>query len=118
AILCCFTDRKKSPLPVLFSTSRFLIRVERIAETSGLTSNEEGENPLVYAQDLMERGSRASKDEISATHYRELVPECVRSYYKYGCALLYKAQEDYDLLVSRFVLKKEVCAEHGIAKGV
>ncbi|KAI7736628.1 hypothetical protein M8C21_025713 [Ambrosia artemisiifolia] len=55
----------------------------------------------------MERGSRASKDEISveatncfscALEIRELVPECVRSYYKYGCALLYKPQEDYDLL--------------------
>ncbi|KAI7744871.1 hypothetical protein M8C21_027206 [Ambrosia artemisiifolia] len=102
-----------------------------VAETSGLTSDEEGETSLAYAQQLMDRGSKANKEEdyaeatdcfsraleIRAAHYGELAPECVRSYYKYGCALLYKAQEESDPLVSGSVSKKEVSAEHGSAKG-
>lgn len=35
-----------------------------------------------------------------AAHFGELAPECVKAYYKYGCALLYKAQEEADPLVS------------------
>lgn len=31
-------------------------------------------------------------------HYGELAPECASTYYKYGCALLYKAQEETDPL--------------------
>lgn len=31
-------------------------------------------------------------------HFGELAPECVQAYYKYGCALLYKAQEEADPL--------------------
>ena len=49
-------------------------------------------------------------------HYGELAPECVRSYYKYGCALLYKAQEEADPLVSGAVAKKEVGSEHDSEK--
>ncbi|KAJ9562274.1 hypothetical protein OSB04_007434 [Centaurea solstitialis] len=49
-------------------------------------------------------------------HYGELAPECVRSYYKYGCALLYKAQEEADPLVSGAVKKKEVGSEHDSEK--
>lgn len=33
-------------------------------------------------------------------HFGELAPECVHAYYKYGCALLYKAQEEADPLGS------------------
>lgn len=33
-------------------------------------------------------------------HHGELAPECINAYYKYGCALLYKAQEEADPLVS------------------
>lgn len=40
-----------------------------------------------------------------ASHYGELAIECVDSYYKYGCALLYKAQDEADILGS--VPKKE-----------
>lgn len=35
-----------------------------------------------------------------AAHFGELAPECVAAYYKYGCALLYKAQEEADPLGS------------------
>lgn len=38
-------------------------------------------------------------------HYGELSPECVNAYYKYGCALLYKAQDEADPLGT--VPKKE-----------
>lgn len=40
-----------------------------------------------------------------AAHYGELASECVKLYYKYGCALLYKAQEEADPLGA--VPKKE-----------
>ncbi|KAL8160441.1 hypothetical protein V2J09_001978 [Rumex salicifolius] len=62
--------------------------------------------------ELMERGVKASKDqdyaeavdcfsralEIRVARYGELSPECVNAFYKYGCALLYKAQEEADPL--------------------
>ena len=38
-------------------------------------------------------------DQYRAAHFGELAPECASSYYKYGCALLYKAQEEADPLV-------------------
>ncbi|KAK7858720.1 protein hgv2 [Quercus suber] len=67
----------------------------------------------------MDRGSKALKDndfdeaaecfsralEIRVAHYGELAPECVRAYYKYGCTLLYKAQDEADPLGA--VPKKE-----------
>ncbi|XP_071711177.1 uncharacterized protein [Rutidosis leptorrhynchoides] len=91
----------------------------------------ERENSLEYAEELMERGSKANKEddfaestdcfsralEIRVAHYGELAPECVRAYYKYGCSLLYKAQEESDPLVSGSVSKKEVSAEQGSSKG-
>ncbi|PWA41679.1 acetyltransferase A, auxiliary subunit [Artemisia annua] len=90
------------------------------------TSDDDKAKSLEYAEELMEKGYKASKEddyaeatdcysralEIRAAHYGELAPECVRSYYKYGCALLYKAQEESDPLVSGAVSKKE-SAEHG-----
>lgn len=42
---------------------------------------------------------------IRVARYGELALECVTSYYKYGCALLYKAQEEADPLAT--VPKKE-----------
>ncbi|CAL5441975.1 unnamed protein product [Camellia sinensis] len=89
-------------------------------QTSTLTTSDgDREKSLEYADELMERGSKASKDhdyseatdcysrslEIRAAHYGELAPECVNSYYKYGCVLLYKAQEEADPLGA--VPKKE-----------
>ncbi|XP_059640623.1 NASP-related protein sim3 [Cornus florida] len=88
-------------------------------ETSALTSDADRENSLEYADELMEKGSNAAKEcdyaeatdcfsralEIRVAQYGELAPECVNAYYKYGCALLYKAQEEADPLGS--VPKKE-----------
>uniref|UniRef100_A0A5B6ZYJ8 Uncharacterized protein n=1 Tax=Davidia involucrata TaxID=16924 RepID=A0A5B6ZYJ8_DAVIN len=89
------------------------------AETSALTSDADREKSLEYADELMERGSKALKEndyaeatecfsralEIRVAHYGELALECVNAYYKYGCALLYKAQEEADPLAA--VPKKE-----------
>jgi HAT1-interacting factor 1 len=47
-------------------------------------------------------------------HYGELAPECVHTYYKYGCALLYKAQEEADPLGA--VPKKQEESPHGADK--
>ncbi|KAK9285157.1 hypothetical protein L1049_024343 [Liquidambar formosana] len=89
------------------------------AETSALTSDGDREKSLEFADELMERGSKAVKEgdfteatecfsralEIRVAHYGELAPECVNAYYKYGCSLLYKAQEEADPLGA--VPKKE-----------
>lgn len=42
---------------------------------------------------------------IRVAHHGELAFECANAYYKYGCALLYKAQEEADPLAT--VPKKE-----------
>ncbi|XP_057491796.1 uncharacterized protein LOC130777438 isoform X2 [Actinidia eriantha] len=88
-------------------------------ESSAVTSDGERERSLELADELMERGSNAAKNrdyaeatdcysralEIRVGHFGELAPECVNAYYKYGCALLYKAQEEADPLGT--VPKKE-----------
>ncbi|GFQ01920.1 nuclear autoantigenic sperm protein [Phtheirospermum japonicum] len=80
------------------------------AESSAVTDGGEREKSLVYADELMARGSKAAKEgdfaeatdcysralEIRVAHFGELAPECANAYYKYGCALLYKAQEEAD----------------------
>ncbi|KAI4327524.1 hypothetical protein L6164_019973 [Bauhinia variegata] len=88
-------------------------------ETSVLTSDGDLEKSLKYGDELMEKGYKAIKEqdyneaaenfsralEIRVAHYGELASECIHAYYKYGCALLYKAQEEADPLVN--VPKKE-----------
>ncbi|KAI3462790.1 hypothetical protein Pfo_019453 [Paulownia fortunei] len=85
-----------------------------VAETSVVTQDGEREKSLEYGDELMARGSKAAKErdyaeatdcysralEIRVAHFGELAPECVTAYYKYGCALLYKAQEEADPLGS------------------
>ncbi|CAI9110053.1 OLC1v1010015C1 [Oldenlandia corymbosa var. corymbosa] len=89
------------------------------AESSAGASGEKNENSLEKAEDLMDRGSKAAKEndyatatdlysralEIRVALFGELAPECVHAYYKYGCALLYKAQDEADPLGT--VPKKE-----------
>ncbi|KAL0380920.1 UNVERIFIED_CONTAM: hypothetical protein Sangu_0156300 [Sesamum angustifolium] len=84
------------------------------AESSVVTSDGEREKSLEYADELMALGSEAAKErdyaeatdcysralEIRVAHFGELAPECINAYYKYGCALLYKAQEEADPLAS------------------
>ncbi|CAK9315206.1 unnamed protein product [Citrullus colocynthis] len=90
-----------------------------VTEPTAQTSDGSGEKSLELAEELLEKGSKAMKDndfneavdcfsralEIRAAHYGELASECVKLYYKYGCALLYKAQEEADPLGA--VPKKE-----------
>ncbi|KAL3640252.1 hypothetical protein CASFOL_015220 [Castilleja foliolosa] len=80
------------------------------AESSAVADRDEREKSLVQADELIARGSKAAKErdyaeatdcysralEIRVAHFGELAPECVNAYYKYGCALLYKAQEEAD----------------------
>lgn len=47
-------------------------------------------------------------------NFGELAPECAQTYYKYGCALLYKAQEEADPLAD--VPKKGVESQQGSTK--
>ncbi|KAL5198129.1 hypothetical protein ABZP36_001641 [Zizania latifolia] len=72
----------------------------------------EEEKTLERAEELFEKGSKAIEDgdfvdavdclsralEIRVAHHGELAPECASTYYKYGCALLYKAQDETDPL--------------------
>ncbi|XP_062001828.1 NASP-related protein sim3 [Rosa rugosa] len=90
------------------------------SEASAVTSSDgDREKTLEFADELMEKGAKAMKDsdfgeasecfsrslEIRVAHFGELDPRCVKTYYKYGCALLYKAQEEADPLGA--VPKKE-----------
>lgn len=84
------------------------------ADTSARPSDADREKSLEYAEELMEKGSKAVKEgdfseatdcfsralEIRVAHHGELAFECVNTYYKYGCALLYKAQEEADPLAT------------------
>ncbi|EPS64044.1 hypothetical protein M569_10737, partial [Genlisea aurea] len=72
------------------------------------------EKSLEYADELMAAASKAAEDrdyaeasdcysralEIRVAHFGELSHHCANAYYKYGCVLLYKAQEEADPLVS------------------
>lgn len=89
------------------------------AESSAVAADVDGEKTLELADELTEKGSMAMKEndyaeaaecfsrslEIRAEHYGELALECLNAYYRYGRALLYKAQEEADPLGS--VPKKE-----------
>ncbi|KAJ0251124.1 Tetratricopeptide repeat [Hirschfeldia incana] len=75
-------------------------------------SEEEREKTLEFADELTEKGSVFLKEmdfaeavdcfsralEIRVEHYGELAAECVNAYYKYGSALLEKAQAEADPL--------------------
>ncbi|CAL5091737.1 unnamed protein product [Urochloa decumbens] len=82
------------------------------SEEAAGKGEEEEPQTLERAQELFDRGSKAIEDEdfvdavdclsraleIRVAHYGELAPECASTYFKYGCALLYKAQEETDPL--------------------
>uniref|UniRef100_A0ACD5U9H0 Uncharacterized protein n=1 Tax=Avena sativa TaxID=4498 RepID=A0ACD5U9H0_AVESA len=67
---------------------------------------------LERAEELFDKGSKAIEEgdfveavdclsralEIRVELHGELAPECASTYYKYGCALLYKSQEETDPL--------------------
>ncbi|KMZ63813.1 TPR domain containing protein [Zostera marina] len=67
---------------------------------------------LALANEFFEKGCKAIEEnniydsvdfcsralEIRVLHYGELAPECTSAYYKYGCALLFKAQDEADPL--------------------
>ncbi|KAM1062968.1 hypothetical protein EV1_026972 [Malus domestica] len=98
------------------------------AEASAVSSDGDREKSLEFANELIEKGSKAVKDsdygeatecfsralEIRVAHFGELAPQCVNAYYKYGCALLYKAQEETDPLGA--VPKKEGQSQQESAK--
>ncbi|XP_050113785.1 NASP-related protein sim3-like [Malus sylvestris] len=98
------------------------------AEASAVSSDGDREKSLEFANELIEKGSKAVKDsdygeatecfsralEIRVAHFGELAPQCVNAYYKYGCALLYKAQEETDPLGT--VPKKEGQSQQESAK--
>ncbi|KAF5752936.1 NASP-related protein sim3 [Tripterygium wilfordii] len=88
-------------------------------EISAPTSEGDHEKSLESAAELTEKGTKALREndygeaadclsralEIRVAYHGELSLECVHSYYQYGRALLYKAQEEADPLAT--VPKKE-----------
>ncbi|XP_020694582.1 protein HGV2 [Dendrobium catenatum] len=119
------TSADKSPAPevdeVLLSASeegKGLDVESNVGSANGVdassSEHEEGdeEDTLERATELFEKGSKAIEDgdlaeavdclsralEIRVANYGELSSECASSYYKYGCALLCKAQEETDPL--------------------
>uniref|UniRef100_A0A803KW24 Tetratricopeptide SHNi-TPR domain-containing protein n=1 Tax=Chenopodium quinoa TaxID=63459 RepID=A0A803KW24_CHEQI len=97
-------------------------------ESSEISAVNDHEKTLEFADELMEKGSLTFKEgdfpdaaelfsralEIRVAHYGELAPECIKSYYKFGLALLYKAQEEADPLGS--MPKKDAESQEGSAK--
>ncbi|MBA0685597.1 hypothetical protein Goari_013250 [Gossypium aridum] len=83
-------------------------------ESSVVAPHVDREKTLEFADELTERGSQAFKEddfaeaadcfsralEIRVAHHGELATECIKAYYLYGRALLYKAQEEADPLGS------------------
>uniref|UniRef100_A0A0D9WV29 Tetratricopeptide SHNi-TPR domain-containing protein n=1 Tax=Leersia perrieri TaxID=77586 RepID=A0A0D9WV29_9ORYZ len=83
---------------------------EEAGEEMEAEGEEEEVKTLERAEELFERGSKAIEEgdfvdavdclsralEIRVAHHGELAPECVSTYYKYGCALLYKSQDEAD----------------------
>ncbi|GLJ43934.1 hypothetical protein SUGI_0915830 [Cryptomeria japonica] len=61
------------------------------------------ENDIIQAVD-----SLSHTLEIRVAHFGELAPKCTTSYFKYGCALLYKAQDEVDPLNGSVSLAKKV----------
>ncbi|KAK8566263.1 hypothetical protein V6N12_059795 [Hibiscus sabdariffa] len=98
------------------------------AESCVVASDAGQEKTLELADELTKRGSDACKEddfaeaadcfsralEIRVAHHGELAIECLKAYYLYGRALLYKAQEEADPLVS--VPKKEGEAQQDLKK--
>ncbi|KAL4363917.1 hypothetical protein GQ457_04G035370 [Hibiscus cannabinus] len=98
------------------------------AESCVVASDVGPEKTLELADELTKRGSDACKEndfaeaadcfsralEIRVAHHGELAIECLKAYYLYGRALLYKAQEEADPLVS--VPKKEGEAQQDLKK--
>ncbi|XP_021725459.1 histone-binding protein N1/N2-like [Chenopodium quinoa] len=94
-------------------------------ESSEISAVNDHEKSLEFADELMEKGSLTFKEgdfpdaaelfsralEIRVAHYGELAPECIKSYYKFGLALLYKAQEEADPLGS--MPKKDAESQEG-----
>ncbi|KAE8707071.1 Synechocystis YCF37 [Hibiscus syriacus] len=84
------------------------------SNSCGLVSGIDREKTLEFADELTDKGSKAFKEndfseasdcfsralEIRVGHHGELAIECLKAYYLYGRALLYKAQEEADPLVS------------------
>nr|BAK05044.1 predicted protein [Hordeum vulgare subsp. vulgare] len=81
-------------------------------EAGGEKKEGEEEKTLERAEELFDKGSKAIEEgdfveavdclsralEIRVERYGELASECASTYYKYGCALLYKSQEEIDPL--------------------
>ncbi|XP_078179759.1 tetratricopeptide repeat (TPR)-like superfamily protein [Carex rostrata] len=107
---------------------------EKDAHVENPNSNGDGSNgvegdgvegTLAEADELFQRGSKAIEEgdyneaadclsralEIKVMHHGELAKECGSAYYKYGCALLFKAQEETDPLGN--VPNKSANAEKG-----
>ncbi|KAE8656002.1 Synechocystis YCF37 [Hibiscus syriacus] len=80
----------------------------------GIVSDVDREKKLEFADELTDKRSKAFKEndfaeaadcfsralEIRVGHHGELAIDCLKAYYLYGRALLYKAQEEADPLVS------------------
>ncbi|KAL2905724.1 Nuclear autoantigenic sperm protein [Bienertia sinuspersici] len=96
--------------------------------TSGISTADNRDDSLEVSDELMDKGNLAFKEadypeaaeffsralEIRVSHYGELAPECIKSYYKFGLALLNKAQEEADPLGA--MPKKDAESQHGSVK--
>ncbi|KAH9622477.1 hypothetical protein KSS87_017612 [Heliosperma pusillum] len=115
---------KEATIESIASTnSESSVKIPQFSKTASVD-----ENSLEYSNELMKKGNDALKEgdfpeaseffsralEIRVANYGELAPKCVNSYYKYGLALLSKAQEETDPLGT--MPKKDAKSQQGSVK--
>ncbi|CAN6917808.1 unnamed protein product [Brassica oleracea] len=102
------------------------------ASASELEQTLESEKTLEFADELAEKGSLFLKEsdfaeavdcfsralEIRVEHFGELAPECVKAYYRYGSALLGKAQAEADPLGNNMPKKESEAQQESSGKDI
>ncbi|KAF2585719.1 hypothetical protein F2Q70_00033829 [Brassica cretica] len=109
--------------------------IESVGTESTCNNNDnaaESEKTLEFADELAEKGSLFLKEcdfaeavdcfsralEIRVEHFGELAPECVKAYYRYGSALLGKAQAEADPLGNNMPKKESQALQESSGKDI
>ncbi|WZY67971.1 hypothetical protein YC2023_000211 [Brassica napus] len=105
--------------------------IEATESTCNNNNAAESETTLEFADELTEKGSVFLKEsdfaeavdcfsralEIRVEHFGELASECVKAYYRYGSALLEKAQAEADPLGINMPKKEAEARQESTANG-
>nr|VDD47822.1 unnamed protein product [Brassica oleracea] len=106
--------------------------IESVGTESTCNNAAESEKTLEFADELAEKGSLFLKEsdfaeavdcfsralEIRVEHFGELASECVKAYYRYGSALLGKAQAEADPLGNNMPKKESEAQQESSGKDI